>query len=428
MRTSTFRQCFEQRRGHQSTLGAADVFTADRVASRSLRRKDLGSLAVAVALMAYSNPCAAQSWSSAPDMPTARTGPAVCAVDGFLYAIGGGTSSGTLNTVERYDPSSGTWSARAGMPTARWGAGCGVVDDKIYVVGGSRTASTDGVSLVEMYDPATDSWSPVSSRGPAHIGQAVVAVGGRIYVASNVLSEYDPITDTWTGTSAAPDGNCFNFPGAAAMDGKIYLAGSDEICIYEPGSDSWTLGAAIPSNKSAVSMSEFQGKLHLMGGMTASSAVQVYDPATDTWELKLGELPTSRAFVASEVVDRAIYAVGGQRNAFLSSVSAVVEVFSSDATNTDQSADLPATFVLLQNYPNPFNPSTAISFTLPHSSNVTLKVVDVQGRRLRDLALGFKEPGTHEVVFDAIGLSSGTYFYQLQAGRVSETRPMVVLK
>ncbi len=428
MRTSPFRHLVEQRRRCHSVQAPGDVFTARRVTFRWLHGKGLGSLAVAVALMAYLDPCLAQSWSSATAMPTARTGPAVCSVDGFLYAIGGGASSGTLQTVEQYDPSTGTWSAKSDMPTARWAAGCGVVDGKIYVVGGSRTASTSGVSLVEMYDPATDSWSHVSSGGPAHIGQAVVAVGGRIYVASNVLSEYDPMTDTWSATSAAPDGNCFNFPGAAVMDGKIYLAGSDQICIYDPGSDSWTLGAAIPSNKSAVSMSEFQGKLYLIGGMSASSAVQVYDPATDTWELKLGELPTSRAFVASEIVGGTLYAVGGQRNAFLSSVSAVVEVFSSGATDTDPSADLPAAFVLLQNYPNPFNPSTAISFTLPQSADVTLKVVDVLGRQLRVLALGFKEPGNHDVMFDAIGLPSGTYFYQLQAGPVSETRQMVVLK
>jgi hypothetical protein len=91
----------------------------------------------------------------------------------------------------------------------------------------------------------------------------------------------------------------------------------------------------------------------------------------------------------------------------------------------------PLSFSLLC-YPNPFNPSTRISFTLPKAGYVDLNVYDVTGRLVRRLAGGHIGPplqaGEHEVVFDASDLPSGIYFARLQAGEVSQTRKMVLLK
>jgi gluconolactonase len=85
-------------------------------------------------------------------------------------------------------------------------------------------------------------------------------------------------------------------------------------------------------------------------------------------------------------------------------------------------------FELFPNFPNPFNPSTAISYQLPDVSHVTLKVYDLLGRQIRTLISGIEEPGTHEVEFDGGDLSSGVYFYRLDAGSHIETKAMVLLK
>jgi hypothetical protein len=90
--------------------------------------------------------------------------------------------------------------------------------------------------------------------------------------------------------------------------------------------------------------------------------------------------------------------------------------------------DVPLNFVLSQNYPNPFNPTTHISYSLPTSGRVTLKVFNVLGMEVATLFSGLQEAGTHEVKFDASRLSSGVYFYRLEAGSVSITNKMMFMK
>ncbi len=88
----------------------------------------------------------------------------------------------------------------------------------------------------------------------------------------------------------------------------------------------------------------------------------------------------------------------------------------------------PRSFTLLQNYPNPFNPTTAISYQLSAGSEVSLRVYDILGRLVATLVQGRQNAGTYRVTFNAKGLTSGVYFYRLEAGDRSMTRKMVVLK
>ncbi len=86
-------------------------------------------------------------------------------------------------------------------------------------------------------------------------------------------------------------------------------------------------------------------------------------------------------------------------------------------------------YSLLQNFPNPFNPETEISFQLPVSCNVILKVYDVLGNQIANLVDEIKEPGSHSVKFDASNLPSGIYYFRLQAGEdFVQTKKMVLLK
>jgi hypothetical protein len=85
-------------------------------------------------------------------------------------------------------------------------------------------------------------------------------------------------------------------------------------------------------------------------------------------------------------------------------------------------------FHLEQNYPNPFNPKTTISFSIPTSGFVTLKVYGILGREVANLVNEEKPSGTYQVSFDASSLSSGVYFYQLQAGNIVETKKMILMK
>lgn len=93
-----------------------------------------------------------------------------------------------------------------------------------------------------------------------------------------------------------------------------------------------------------------------------------------------------------------------------------------------QLTSLPLQFSLEQNYPNPFNPTTTISFSIPHSAMVKLAVFDYLGREVETLVDEYKNEGKYNVVFDAKNLSSGVYFYRLQAGTVMTVKRMLLLK
>ncbi|HOJ17971.1 MAG TPA: T9SS type A sorting domain-containing protein [Ignavibacteriaceae bacterium] len=111
---------------------------------------------------------------------------------------------------------------------------------------------------------------------------------------------------------------------------------------------------------------------------------------------------------------------------YVSAMSASIEYL----TGTDDEAVSPSSFVLMQNYPNPFNPSTIISYQLPERSNVSLKLFDILGNEIATLVNEEKDAGLYkyELKANSYGLSSGTYFYQLNAGDKIETKKMILLK
>ena len=85
-------------------------------------------------------------------------------------------------------------------------------------------------------------------------------------------------------------------------------------------------------------------------------------------------------------------------------------------------------YSLSQNYPNPFNPSTVIQYQIPLAGKVTLKIYDILGREVRTLVNEFQQNGSYSITFNALHLSSGVYFYRIQAGSFIETKKMLLLK
>lgn len=88
----------------------------------------------------------------------------------------------------------------------------------------------------------------------------------------------------------------------------------------------------------------------------------------------------------------------------------------------------PTEYKLNQNYPNPFNPSTTISFSIPKTEFVTLKIYDSVGKEITTLVNENLPAGTYNKQFNATNLSSGVYFYRLQAGSYYQTNKMILVK
>jgi L-ascorbate metabolism protein UlaG (beta-lactamase superfamily) len=83
---------------------------------------------------------------------------------------------------------------------------------------------------------------------------------------------------------------------------------------------------------------------------------------------------------------------------------------------------------LHQNYPNPFNPSTTIEFSLPHTEFVTLEIYNVLGKEVATLVSEKVPAGGHKYNWNASGLASGIYLYQLKTQSFIETKKLVLLK
>jgi hypothetical protein len=85
-------------------------------------------------------------------------------------------------------------------------------------------------------------------------------------------------------------------------------------------------------------------------------------------------------------------------------------------------------FELCQNYPNPFNPTTTINYSIPQNDFVKLSIYDMLGKEIETLVDEEKPAGNHRVDFNGSKLSSGIYFYQLNAGLYMMIKKMILLK
>ena len=160
----------------------------------------------------------------------------------------------------------------------------------------------------------------------------IYAIGGAgpLYPALGTVEVYDPATDTWTAKSEMPTAR--QGLSTSVVNGRIYAIGggvyssgtydtSSAVEEYDPATDTWTTKSPIPTERGWHSASVVDGKIYIMGGSQDSApnakhvqTVEVYDPATDTWSQK-GETPRSIGAGFSSTVDGKIYVIGGHGGA-----------------------------------------------------------------------------------------------------------------
>lgn len=89
---------------------------------------------------------------------------------------------------------------------------------------------------------------------------------------------------------------------------------------------------------------------------------------------------------------------------------------------------IPGKFEMSQNYPNPFNPATNINYNIPADSKVSIKIFDMSGKEVSTLINEFKTAGYYTVNFNAASLTSGVYFYTINADNFTATKKMLLVK
>ncbi len=137
---------------------------------------------------------------------------------------------------------------------------------------------------------------------------------------------------------------------------------------------------------------------------------------------------TTRAVGPLSLATTYFWRVRARNNVGYGNFSTVRQFSTLRTTPVERSgSEIPSEFALSQNYPNPFNPSTTISYSLPMTANVSLGVFNTLGQQVALLVNERKEAGYYQVTWNA-NVSSGFYFYRLQAGEFVETRKMILLQ
>ncbi len=133
--------------------------------------------------------------------------------------------------------------------------------------------------------------------------------------------------------------------------------------------------------------------------------------------------------IDTEIVSNKLYLIEFRNDSWLNAdkTTQLFEITFPLATSVQRDNEIPTKIQLLQNYPNPFNPSTNIQFSLQESANVSLIVYDAIGRIVSILEHGKLHSGLHLYTFDASGLATGIYFYQLTLNDVLHTTKSMTL-
>ena len=322
---------------HTVTLsGVAENCDVDGTNPRSLN-VTAGSIAEeAFVVLCTAPPTGLGTWTPRAPISSQRTLHTAAVVQNsagqyILYIIGGNSPSADL--VEAYNATTDTWTGRASLPSGRYGMTAVTIDGKIYVAGGF---GTDGqvTKTLYVYTPATDTWTRGAVMPVAGASNVSDVIGGKLYVlvdfctgcTSQRLYRYDPATDRWTRLADPPREHA-NGAGAN-IDGKLYVAwgSTSSVDMYDPVTDSWSLKLTMTQfgpvddfgglhNSAAVN---FNKKLYVIGGRNDDNSMDVtlaYDPVLNAWEDKAPMARHRNNPAAGKVKDAAgvlqILVVGG---------------------------------------------------------------------------------------------------------------------
>jgi len=305
-------------------------------------------------------------WKFKAPMATARFGHAAAALNGRLYVLGGVrntlfnefcpsgntangycvNANGSVNTtpvasVEAYDPVTNAWTAETPMPLgARASHAAAVSGSTLYVLGGS-TSNNVTVASVEAFDGTT--WSQVASLssprrllGAAAVNGIIYAVGGRDDNgnALNTVEAFDTANpgNGWVLKASLPTAR--HSLGVVALNGQVYAIGGNAtggsnlsvVEVYSPATNTWTQKQSMPSGRSLFGAAAIGNQIYVVGGNANGFRGETfaYDTASNQWfnraflpQLVQGQNPnqtfqnTDRAELAAGVIDRIVYAVGG---------------------------------------------------------------------------------------------------------------------
>ena len=231
------------------------------------------------------------------------------------------------------------WYSARNISTPRSEITASSVGENIYVIGGFNTEG-EALDIVEVYSVLNDSWKKVAPLPQALQHSAAASYKGKLYVVGGFTSDavewiptnklfiYDPVKDEWKEGKSMPtprggltalfvDGILYAIGGQQSSDIEVSeILNANEA--YDPGKNSWTSKASMPTARHHIASAEVGGKIYVVGGRTAANSSMInlnvnemYDPQKDAWT-SLPSMPSKRSGIAAASVNDTIYVFGGE--------------------------------------------------------------------------------------------------------------------
>lgn len=260
----------------------------------------------------------------------------------------------------------------------------------------SRMSTRDQASVTENVPFVNGAATPydlhINTSTPTQVEGGGIAISSPIVIAADYAGN---------ARSATPDIGAYEFTGTAAM--PVELTSFTAFPTANTVSLRWS--TATETNNFGFDIERKTGlawqKIGFIEGHGSTNAPQLYiyadNSASGKVSYRLKQIDRDGKFEYSKEVEATIVAT-------------------------------PVAFTLSQNYPNPFNPSTVINYSIASASHASLKVFDILGREVAVLVNGQMTPGNYTTTFDASRISSGVYFYRLDAGSFTDVKRLSVMK
>jgi hypothetical protein len=386
------------------------------------------------------------------------------------YIVAGATSSFSAGDYDMYlvktDEFGDTlWTRSYGDTSQDWAWSVQRTDDGGYILAG-HTASF-GAGDYDMYLVKTDDygdtlWTRTYGGTEDEIAYSIRQTTDGGYIVAGYSESFDADTadvylvklddqgDTlWTrtyGGSGGDGGYCvkqtddggyilagYTWSFGTGLSGDIYLVKTDS-----QGDTLWTRTFGGSREDRAYSVQQSSDGGYILAGYTLSSGASGYDfylVKTDShgdslWTRTYGGDMDDYASCVRQTTDGG-YILAGYTYSFgvgHEDIMYVVKTGPEESGTEMSTIGVPSQYILYPAFPNPFNPSAQITFALPRTGEVSLKVFNLLGQEVATLAHGTQSAGSHVVTFDGSALPSGIYFCRLQAGTFVQTQKMMLLK
>lgn len=242
------------------------------------------------------------------------------------------------------------------------------------------------------------------------------------FTSSDVFAYPNGIAGRTKKTSTQGCGSCHSQ--GTSITGVI--TGPDSVIAGQTYTFTLTLTTTGGSGKYGVDIAAKTGTLAVISGqglkvsgteLVQSSAITWVSPKAITFSYTAPAVTGTDTLYAT--VDR------GYSGAWNWAPNKGIKVYSATGIISNE---IPVKFSLSQNFPNPFNPTTTISFDIPKSEFVNLSVYDLSGKKVDELVNSNLQAGKYSTLWNASKLSSGVYFYKIQAGEFTEVKKLTLIK